>query len=98
MSITLEHGQVFVTGDSGDLHSLETHFKKTAGGFVAQIMETQIFDLGVFTDTGEGLGDGITPTLIENEEASDMVGLLLYHLDSFGRKRYFPIITIFSVT
>ena len=63
----------------------QSHFKKAAGGLMAQVVETQIFALGIFiTDTGESLGDGITPN--REEETSDMVGLRLYHLNSFGRK------------
>jgi len=44
--MALEHRQILVAGDGGNLHSLQSHFKKAAGGLVAQVVEMQIFLVG----------------------------------------------------
>ena len=55
--VALQHLQGLVTGDGRDLHEIESLLEQAAGGFMAQVVETQPLDAGMLCRTFPGLRD-----------------------------------------
>ncbi len=57
MSIALQHLQSLVAGDGGHLHGVQALLEEAAGGFVAEVVEVQILNDGVFSCPAPSLLD-----------------------------------------
>ena len=58
MGIADQHLQSFVPGYGPDLHQVQIGiFKEAAGGLMAEVMETQVFQSGFAAGREHGIGD-----------------------------------------